>query len=381
MGFWYRYLFHIMINQEFLYRQHWIWEIPKSLYLNDYDQKICITHLKTYIGLFLFSREWEEDGEDDVILDIETSENVQSTNGKAIKASDAKKKGGRPAKPRNEATCSWTDDEINILIEAWTEHENLCNIKHKSYFNTDIQQKSLISMESMLNDNNNCYCKTNWKENHQSEKLLRRWKTYDWELEIQWSWSWWSLCKTLEVLQKFRIFKRCFHSTESTVMQMMRMMAHPMSKQNFLLLKHPRNLLWQNNELHRAMSIATTTFKLVISSKKNQKPQGEDVGDTFGKILVGQLKLIPECNWKISLQQMVLRCKRQVNSSNNTWQGQLASIVQMPAPLQQSPFATQQNSMPSFASPWSPLSSLNSQQSYSSSSIWLIWILKNDSVL
>ena len=161
----------------------------------------------------------------------------------------------------------------------------------------------------------------------------------------------------------------------------MRMMAHPMLKQNFLLLKHPRNLLWQNNELHRAMSIATTTFKLVISSKKNQKPQGEDVGDTFSKILVGQLKLIPECNWKISLQQMVLRCKRQVNSSSHTWQGQLASIVHMPAPLQQSPFATQQNSMPSFASPRPPLSSLNSQQSYSSSSIWLIWILKNDSVL
>ena len=56
--------------------------------------------------MFLFSREWEEDGEDDVILDIETSENMQSTNGKAIKASDAKKKGGRPAKPKNEATCS-----------------------------------------------------------------------------------------------------------------------------------------------------------------------------------------------------------------------------------------------------------------------------------
>ena len=33
-----------------------------------------------------FFREREEDGEDDVTLDIETSENVQSTSGKAIKA-------------------------------------------------------------------------------------------------------------------------------------------------------------------------------------------------------------------------------------------------------------------------------------------------------
>ena len=112
--------------------------------------------------------------------------------------------------------------------------------------------------------------------------------------------------------------------------------------------------LAQNNELHRAMSTAKTALESVISSKKNQKPQCEDVDDTFGKILVGQLKLFPECDLKddlkIGLQQMVLRCECQVNSSNNARQGQLASIVHTPAPLQQSPFATHQNSMPSFAS-------------------------------
>ena len=87
----------------------------------------------------------------------------------------------------------------------------------------------------------------------------------------------------------------------------------------------------QSNELHRAMSTATTVLESVISSKKNQKPQGEDADDAFGKLLVGQLKLIPECDliddFKISLQQMVLRCKRQVNSSKNAKQGQLASIA------------------------------------------------------
>ena len=64
---------------------------------------------------------------------------------------------------------------------------------------------------------------------------------------------------------------------------------------------------------------------------------------------------------------MVLRYKRQMNSSHNARQGQLASIVHTPAPLQQSPFATQQNSVPSFASPLSPLSILSSQQSSGSS--------------
>ena len=86
-------------------------------------------------------------------MDIETSENVQSTSGKAIKASDAKKTAGCPAKPKNEATRSWTDDEINILIEAWAEHENLYNTKHKSYFDRDIQQKLLTSMDKKLKDN------------------------------------------------------------------------------------------------------------------------------------------------------------------------------------------------------------------------------------
>ena len=61
-----------------------------------------------------FFWEREEDGDDYVILDIETSKNVQSTSGKAFKASVAKKKAGGPAKPKNEATCPWTDDEINI---------------------------------------------------------------------------------------------------------------------------------------------------------------------------------------------------------------------------------------------------------------------------
>ena len=56
------------------------------------------------------------------------------------------------------------------------------------------------------------------------------------------------------------------------------------------------------------------------------------------------MKFIPECDLKddlkISLQQMVLRCKCQVNSSDNTRPGPLALIVHMPAPLQQNPFAT-----------------------------------------
>ena len=59
------------------------------------------------------------------------------------------------------------------------------------------------------------------------------------------------------------------------------------------------------------MSTITTSLEAVISSKKNQKSHGEDVDDTFGRRLVGQLKLIPECDLKdglkINLQQMVFK--------------------------------------------------------------------------
>ena len=45
----------------------------------------------------------------------------------------------------------WWDKRFNR--EAWAEHENLYNKKHKSYFNRDIRQKLLTLMENMLKDN------------------------------------------------------------------------------------------------------------------------------------------------------------------------------------------------------------------------------------
>ena len=64
-----------------------------------------------------------------------------------------KKEADRPAKPKNEATRSWTENQINVLIEAWAEHKNLYGTKHKNYFNRDIPQKLLTSMENTLKDN------------------------------------------------------------------------------------------------------------------------------------------------------------------------------------------------------------------------------------
>ena len=88
-------------------------------------KKFVFYSFENFYWLVSFFREQEEDGEDDVILHIQTSKNVQSTSGKSIKASDAKKKAGCPAKPKNEAIRSQTDDEIKVLKEAWAKHENL----------------------------------------------------------------------------------------------------------------------------------------------------------------------------------------------------------------------------------------------------------------
>ena len=311
---------------------------------------------------------------DDVILDIETSENVQSTSGKATKASDANKKAGRPAKPKNQATHAWTDGEINVLVEAWTEHKNVRNTKHKSYFNRDIRQKLLSSMENMLKDNGiSATVKqigkklTDLKNYYRGQKRMIESSKPSGTGADEVYVSPWKFYESLEFLSNAFTLRKTKSNGNDEDDGSPYVDAKPPSP------KAPNKLaLAQNNELHRVMSTITTSLEAVIWSKRNQKSHGEDVDDTFGKRLVGQLKLIPEWDLKddlkISLQQMILSRKSQVNSSNKAQQGQFVPIVHMPGPLQQSPFATQHNSMPSFASPQSPLSSLSSQQSYSSSS-------------
>ena len=162
-----------------------------------------------------FFREQEEDGEDDAILDIEISENVQSTSGKAIKVSDAKKKAGRPAKPKNEVTHSWTDDEIKLLMEALAKPENLYNTKRKSYFNRDIRQKLLNSMANTLKDNNiTATLKqigknlTDLKNYYRGQKRIIESSKSNGAATDEVHVSPWKF-------RKFRHFKRHFHSTEN----------------------------------------------------------------------------------------------------------------------------------------------------------------------
>ena len=73
-----------------------------------------------------------------------------------------------------------------------------------------------------------------------------------------------------------------------------------------------KSALTQQNELHKVMSTAATALESVITRKNSPTaPRVESADETFGKLLVDQLKLIPECDLKDelkkTLQQMILK--------------------------------------------------------------------------
>ena len=227
-----------------------------------------------------------------------------------IKASDAKKKAGRPAKPKNEATRSWTDDEISVLIEAYAEHENLYKTNHKRYFNRDISQKSLTSMGSTLKENGiTATVKqigkklTDLKNYYGGQKRMIESSKSSGAGADEVYVSPWKFYQSIEFLSDTLTPQKTKGNANDEDDGSPYVDAKPPSTKRSKKID-----LTQNNELHRAMSTTTTTLELVISLKKNQKFQGEDVDDTFGKLLVGQLKLILECDLKddlkISLHQM-----------------------------------------------------------------------------
>lgn len=112
------------------------------------------------------------------------------------------------------------------------------------------------------------------------------------------------------------------------------------------------------------MNTTASALESVVSNK-SQVPQKEDSADeTFGKLLVDQLKLIPECDLKdelkITLQQIVLKCKRQVKAMSS------AAQMEPPAVYAQRNPAFNSHSHP--RSPQSPLLALSSPNSIYSGS-------------
>ena len=81
---------------------------------------------------------------DDVDQNSPTAESQQTQN--------IRRKRGTPKKTKD--MRDWEDNEIKILIELWSQDENLFNTKHKNYFNRDIRQKSLENIKLKLKEQN-----------------------------------------------------------------------------------------------------------------------------------------------------------------------------------------------------------------------------------
>lgn len=257
-------------------------------------------------------------------------------------------KRGRPAKAKNEDTRPWTDREIEILIEFWSQHENLYNTKHKSYFNRDLRQKSLTVIETSL-------------KNHEIQASIKQISKKLTDLKNYYGGqrrmienskssgagaddvylSPWKFYESLEFLNDaFTPRKTKSNGFDEPDDDSPYAEAKPPSSKS-----SKKMALAQQNELHKVMSTAASALESVISSRKDQpisKDKSEDADDAFVKLLVSQLKTIPDCDLKddlkITLQQMTLRCKRQVASSYQ--QNQTGAIP--------------------FAPPASPLSNLSS---------------------
>ena len=290
---------------------------------------------------------------------VETSSQVEmlSHEGTSNQVVSETKK-GRIAKSKKDASRSWTDNEVFSLIEIWSEYENLYNTKHKNYFNRDTRHKSLSSVERNLKEHGIIATVkqigkklTDLKNYYGGQRRLVETSKSSGAGTDEVYVSPWKFYERLEFLSDAFNPRKTKSNADREDDD-----GSPYVDASQPSAKTSKKLaLAQNNELHKVMSTAATALESVISSNKNQKPREDDTDDTFGKLVVGQLKLIPECDLKdelkISLQQLILRCKREVNSTTQT----------------QSYFATR-NSIPLFTPQRSPLSTLSSPQSYSSSS-------------
>jgi len=271
----------------------------------------------------IFFRERRQDADDYIEVYMEpsqsTKENVQSVSGK--------KKVGRPAILKEEFSRSWTDEETKVLIEVWAEHENLYNTKHKNCFNRNIRQKSLTSMENTLIERD---ITANVK---QISKKITDLKNYYGSLRRMIESSKSSGGGTEEVyVSPWKFYESLEFLSDAFTPRKTKSNANEDADSNPPSAKVSKKLAQdQTNELHKVMTTATTALQSVIS-KKNEKPPSEDADDTFGKLLIGQLRLIPDCDLKddlkINLQQMILQCKRQVNPANAR-QSQTTSVIKL----------------------------------------------------
>lgn len=268
---------------------------------------------------------------------------------------------------KNDTTRSWTDEEVDVLIELWSQHDNLFNTKDRKYFNRDLRQKSLESIEKGLKDSDI------EATTQQITKKLTDLKNYYGGQRRMIEGSKTSGAGTDDVyVSVWKFYEKLdFLSDAFTPRKTKSNAAEEVDETPYSNAKPPsaksvkKSALAQQNELQKVMSTAATALETVITKNSQAAPKVESADDTFGKLLVDQLKLIPECDLKdelkITLQQIVLKCKRQAKTTQpNVYMEQPTTYTPM-NPVFNSSFIRPQ-------SPQSPLTALSSPNgSYSGS--------------
>lgn len=278
--------------------------------------------------LFCFSNKAKPHEDDEV---------VASTNDEASEPTEKRKaqstrKRGRPA-TKNEAARVWTDEETSLLIDLWAQHENLFNTKHRMYFNRDARQKSIAAIEETLNSNNVAATAK------QIAKKLTDLKNYFGAQKRMTESSKTSGAGTDEVFcSSWKFYDSLYflndaftpRQTVSNASDEIEIAETPYENAKKPSSKSEKKIASaQKNEMQRVMSTAASALESIMSKRKIEKESAaEDEDDAFCNLLKKQLKLIPDCDakddLKLTVQQMVVSCKRHVKNASTPRQNPFA---------------------------------------------------------
>ncbi|XP_066926907.1 uncharacterized protein [Clytia hemisphaerica] len=257
----------------------------------------------------------------------------------------SKKKAGRPSKS-SEASRDWLNEEVFTLIDIWSSFENLYNTKHKNYFNKDIRLKAMLSVENKLKERNII---ANGK---QIAKKLTDLKNYYGGQKRLVEDSVSNGMETGEIYVPTWKFFNALQFLKDSFTPRRTKSNRPIEPDSNITVEDDGSpyqdakppsaksakmtAATQNNELRKVMANASKALECV-NSRRNVKPKpqtssDDDADDIFGKLLIGLMKQIPECDLKedlkINLQQVVIRCKREIVSQTQA----LHFNQQMPRP-------------------------------------------------
>jgi len=210
-----------------------------------------------------------------------------------------------------------------MLIDIWSQHENMFNTKNKNYFNRDIRQKTLVTMERTLNENGLVATVkqigkkiTDLKNYYGAQRRMTENSKASGAGTDEVYTSSWKFFGHLHFLSDAFTPRRTKSNAEITDDTSPYDVTKPPSAKSTR-----KTVVSQNEDLHKVMNSAAAALESIASKKLVNRENEEDSDNSFCNLLKSQLTQIPECDTKddlrINIQQMVLTCKRQINRPIN----------------------------------------------------------------